>query len=151
MKTLCYGFPYDRTVECLDWGMVDNANGDLAERPPHGRASRKALAHAPNLLATFIHKLRDRGLQVVGVRCGQGLTDHVDLIEATLARGVAARSEANKNLNLVAVPPRADIIVYRAPSTCAGEDSGNWLTPDPRMHAAKEARRPPGDVVREVD
>ena len=111
MLSLVYGF--DGKVDCMDFCMCDNANADMADRPPNGFASPATLRHAPHLIGKFIEDLRGFDLQAVGVMCGQGLTQHVDLVRARLKEG---RDGTH--------PPLDGLVVYAATSTAASEDSG---------------------------
>ena len=141
MLSLCYGWPRDFCVQCVDWVLVDAEHADLAEQPPNGTASAMALAHAPTRIANFVHEVDAYGFDVVAVMLGQGLTDHVDLVDRRIREG-------SDDMD---VPPKAGVLVYHASSTAASEDSGIPPNPDPRQDAARELRRPRPPPAQEVD
>ena len=135
MLSLCYteANGMDNVINCLDWIMVDEANGDLADKPPQGVASEKSLHYAPMRINMYVEELTERGLEVVSVMLGQGLTDQVDLIDKTLREGSP----------IMKVKTFDDILVYHAASTAASEDNGVPMNPDPRSFDALMRRRPP--------
>ena len=135
MLSLCHTHAngMDNVINCLDWIMVDEANGDLADKPPQGVASEKSLHYAPMRINMYVEELTERGLEVVSVMLGQGLTDQVDLIDKTLREGSS----------IMQVKTFDDILVYHAASTAASEDNGVPMNPDPRSFDALMRRRPP--------
>ena len=135
MLSLCYTVAngMDNVINCLDWIMVDEANGDLADKPPQGVASEKSLQYAPMRINMYVEELTERGLEVVSVMLGQGLTDQVNLIDKTLREGSP----------IMEVKTFDDILVYHAASTAASEDNGVPMNPDPRSFDALMRRRPP--------
>ena len=130
MLTLVYGLSDE--VQCMDFQMVDNRNADICDRPPNGHASPKALEHAPMRIGVFIEELADYGLAAVAVMCGQGLTEHVALVERQLKQGCPQGMP----------PPFEGLVVYAAASTAASEDSGVAppLLSSPAAMAATMAR-----------
>ena len=136
MLSLCYteADGMDNVINCLDWITVDNANGDLADKPPQGVASEQSLKYAPMRINMFIEELQEGGLEVVTVMLGQGLTEHVDLVDKTLREGSP----------VMKVPTFQDVLVYHAASTAASEDNGIPLNPDPRSFDAIQRRTKPG-------
>ena len=135
MLSLCYteADGMDNVINCLDWITVDNANGDLADKPPQGVASEQSLKYAPMRINMFIEELQEGGLEVVTVMLGQGLTEHVDLVDKTLREGSP----------VMKVPTFQDVLVYHAASTAASEDNGIPLNPDPRSYDAIQRRTKP--------
>ena len=135
MLSLCYteADGMDNVINCLDWITVDNANGDLADKPPQGVASEQSLKYAPMRINMFIEELQEGGLEVVTVMLGQGLTEHVDLVDKTLREGSP----------VMKVPTFQDVLVYHAASTAASEDNGIPLNPDPRSFDAIQRRTKP--------
>ena len=135
MLSLCYTVVngMDNVINCLDWIMVDESNGDLADKPPQGVASEKSLQYAPMRINMYVEELTERGLEVVSVMLGQGLTDQVDLIDKTLREGSP----------IMEVKTFDDVLVYHAASTAASEDNGVPMNPDPRSFDALMRRRPP--------
>lgn len=97
----------------MDFIMVDTQNGELADRPPNGIASKKSLEIAPSMIGKYIADLADFGLEAVSLMCGQGLVDHAELVEAKLKQG-------DERCH----PPYPDLIVYVAASTAASEFNG---------------------------
>ena len=112
MLSIVYGFHSE--VQSMDYIMVDAKNAHICDRPPNGIASPKALQYAPMRIGVFIGDLAAHGLTVVAVMCGQGLTDHVTLVEERLRQGCENGMH----------PPYDDLIVYAAHSTAASEDAG---------------------------
>ena len=135
MLSLCYTVAngMDNVINCLDWIMVDESNGDLADKPPQGVASEQSLKYAPMRINMFIEELQEGGLEVVTVMLGQGLTEHVDLVDKTLREGSP----------VMKVPTFQDVLVYHAASTAASEDNGIPLNPDPRSFDAIQRRTKP--------
>ena len=84
-------------------------------------------------VAVFLDELGEHGFDVVAVMCGQGLTEHVELVEKTLREG-------NPYMETGKYP---DILVYRAASTWASEENGVDMDPDHRAYSARERRREP--------
>ena len=133
MLSLCHGYPIDTVINCVDWIMLDTENGDLADAPPMGKASPRSVEHAPTRIAVFAQELATFGLDVVAVMCGQGLTEHVDLVDDTIRSGT---DDAELD-----VPAVDGILVYRAASTAASEDNGVPSDPDERAYFAKRRRK----------
>ena len=135
MLSLCYteADGMDNVINCLDWITVDNANGDLADKPPMGIASEQSLKYAPMRINMFVEELQQGGLEVVSVMLGQGLTDQVDLVDKTLWEGSP----------VMKVPTFQDVLVYHAASTAASEDNGVPPNPDQRSYDAVMRRQPP--------
>ena len=111
--------PEQRRLDCLDFYMVDTEHGELADMPPDGHASEQALRYTPHLIGKFIEELEDYGLTTVSVMCGQGLTEHVRQVEQELKQG--SRPERGDEFG---IRPMPGLVVYRASSTAASEDSG---------------------------
>ena len=118
MLSLVDGFK-QRQLECLDFYMVDTKNGELADKPPMGHASEKALMYSPQIIGKFIEEVGEYGLVTVSVMCGQGLTEHVQHIDQKLKQlSMAELGDENGIL------PMRKLVVYPASSTAASEDSG---------------------------
>ena len=100
-------------IECMEFTMADNRNGDIADQPPNGHASKTALEHAPMLIAKCIGDLMEYDLTTVSVMCGQGLIDHTELIREKLGQGFGDFC-----------PPLGGLRVYRASATYASEEAG---------------------------
>ena len=123
-----------RKIECIDFVMVDHENGELADAPPNGHASPTALRRAPPLIGKCIHELQGGfDLQVVALMCGQGLTEHVDLLDKSLKEGLEAPEFPH--------PPIEGVLVYASSSTGASEAAGvRPVFGDPNAMAAMLAR-----------
>ena len=65
MLSLCYteADGMDNVINCLDWITVDNANGDLADKPPMGIASEQSLKYAPMRINMFVEELQQSPLE----------------------------------------------------------------------------------------
>ena len=103
-------------VECLEFQMADHENGDMADAPPNGQASQSSLKHVPILLAKCIADMQQYQLETVSVMCGQGLTEHAQMIQAKLRAGGEPVGDF--------CPAMPQIRVYRAASTYASEEAG---------------------------
>ena len=78
-----------------------------------------ALKYAPHVVGKCIVELEAWGLKTVSVMCGQGLTQHVALLDAGLKQGTKdVFGEEN------GIRPLEGLIVFRASSTGASEGSG---------------------------
>lgn len=127
MLSLVYGNGMEtREVQCMDFYMVDHQHAEIADRPPNGHASPQALTHAPMRIGVFIEELKAYDLVTVAVMCGQGLTQHVDLIKEKLETGCRHGMH----------PPMNGIIVYAAESTAASEAIGTYAPLDDIGRAA---------------
>ena len=113
MLTLLYGMR--STVECMDFIMLDDKNGDLADMPPNGHASAQTLAHAPMRIGVFIEDLAQWSLRTVAVMCGQGLVEHAEHVEEKLKEGHGGMHP----------PIHPDVVVYPAESTAAAGMAAN--------------------------
>ena len=92
----------------------------MADAPPDRHASERALATVPHLIGKLIEELEEvAGLTTMSVMCGQGLTEHVQLIDQKLTQG--SREERGDEDG---VRPMPGLVVFRASSTGASEDSG---------------------------
>ena len=117
MLSLVYGNGMEnREVQCMDFYMVDHEHAEIADQPPNGHASPQALQYAPMRVGVFIEELKGYDLQTVAVMCGQGLTEHVDLIKEKLEAGCSHGMH----------PPLNGLIVYAAASTAASEAIGTY-------------------------
>eukprot|EP00756_Hemistasia_phaeocysticola_P056814 Hpha_TRINITY_DN33458_c0_g1::TRINITY_DN33458_c0_g1_i1::g.707::m.707 len=105
-------------LDCLDFHMVDHENADIADMPPNGHASPASLKRVPQVIGQFIIELEEFGLKTVSVMCGQGLTEHVKLIKRELKQGTK-KTHLNPGIR-----PLKNLVVFKAASTCASEDSG---------------------------
>ena len=106
--------------------MVDNRNGEIADQPPNGHASPKALKNAPIIIGKFLSELQQWGLTTVAVMCGQGLVEHVDYIDQQLKAGCPGMWD-----------PFDKVLVYASSSTHASEASN--VPPNLYNRAAMEA------------
>ena len=97
-----------------------------------------ALKYAPHVVGKCIVELEAWGLKTVSVMCGQGLTQHVALLDAGLKQGTKdVFGEEN------GIRPLEGLIVFRASSTGASEGSGvepPLFDPDPGVMVASAAR-----------
>ena len=74
----------EEAVDNLFLHEMDEAGADLAEEPPHGRATHLAMERVPRRLSDILHELERRKLKVTELRLGQGLTPIVSTIYAQL-------------------------------------------------------------------
>ena len=133
MLSLVEGPMQQRRIDALDFYMVDTENGEIADAPPNGHASELALARTPYLIGKIIEELELFGLTTKSVMCGQGLTEHVRLINEKLKEGsIAERGEEH------GIRPMPGLVVFRATSTGASEDSG---VPCPAFDFSPDALR----------
>ena len=133
MMSLVFGsVPIGREITCMEWSVVDTEGGDVVDQPPQGHASPKALERAPARIGCFVRDLALHGLTAVSVMLGQGLTQHVEHVEAKLREGFPGVHE-----------PYADIVVFHASTTNAGGPMPVPMTRDSwaRSRAARDARR----------
>ena len=128
MLTVVYSTPTDLSnkIECLDFMMVDHENGQLADAPPNGHASPVALRRVSPLIAKCISELEheDFELRVDRLMCGQGLTEHVDLIDESLKSGYGGDEGCP-------YPPIMGVLVYASSSTGASQAAGGVPPPQP--------------------
>mmetsp|Transcript_1754 Transcript_1754/g.5908 ORF Transcript_1754/g.5908 Transcript_1754/m.5908 type:complete len:401 (-) Transcript_1754:135-1337(-) len=73
-----------RKVDLFAFAPVDNANDDMLEILPHGKASKRALENEPEIVDATIAMLADADVTVTTLTCGQGLVDHVDFLSSAL-------------------------------------------------------------------
>jgi len=109
-------------IQCMGFQMLDSANGEIADKPPNGHASEAALRLAPVAIGKFIVELEQWKLRTVAVMCGQGLFDHVPLIDAGLKQG--SKAQVGKSIG---IRPMKDLIVYRAHTTGASMEAGEAI------------------------
>ena len=74
---------------------------------------------APKLIGKFIEEVGEYELVTVSVMCGQGLTEHVQLVDQQLKQG-----SVSQNGKDFYIRPMAGLVVSPASSTAASEDSG---------------------------
>ena len=138
--SVTYGFPRwnQQTVNAVDWYVVDTKNGELADKPPNGFASEKAMEVVDIRLGIFIAEAESYGLKVVAVCCGQGLTDHVAFLEKRLKAPQEPSHEGQVKLR-----PLDDAVIFHRASFTSASEIGNVVNqPDPRGFMAMMARRP---------
>jgi len=143
MMSLCYGYPTGQVIECLDWIQLDPENGHLADAPPMGHASALSLKRAPLRLGSFIEDLQARGCEVTSCMLGQGLTEHVPLIEQAFQNGCRLEQGGE----VATAGPFPGVLVYRAASTAASEDNGVPSNPDINRNCEALMRRRQGGTV----
>lgn len=143
MMSLCYGYPTGQIIECLDWIQLDPENGDMADAPPMGHASELSLKRTPLRLGSFIEDLQARGCEVTSCMLGQGLTEHVSLIESALKEGCILEQGGE----IARAGPFPNVLVYRAASTAASEDNGVPSKPDINRNCEALMRRRQGGTV----
>merc|ERR1712183_128839 len=68
-------------LDAVDFRCVDFDNGPQLELPPDGHASKSALNGVQKIILQFCAELKERGIQATSLMLGQGLTDHVNLLE----------------------------------------------------------------------
>ena len=130
MLSLVYGSGAEnREVQCMDFYMLDHEHAEIADQPPNGHASPLTLKHTPMRIGVFIEDLKEHDLKTVAVMCGQGLTEHVDLVKKKLAAGCSHGMH----------PPITGIITYAATWTSASEASGVHAPPGVGSPGAMQA------------
>ena len=135
MLSLCYGGERHGQRDKLP-GLDNDRRG---ERRPGGQAAagrrvgEVAAVPLSMRINMYVEELTERGLEVVSVMLGQGLTDQVDLIDKTLREGSP----------IMEVKTFDDASISRRVDGCV---RGQWRTDEPgpavlrRAHAAPAAQ-----------